>query len=510
MCQCGVTFKRWFLIFLFVSLALIIVGIVFIVIGAINYESTTINTKYLDSDRVGAVIDAGGSITSLSVFSYNAKEKRFRLINNKPWKCQDQGIDHYTPENYPTLRQKLSTCLDAPFRSGFIPPNKNVPLFMGASGGMRLLKKRNHTQYDMTLAEVKKTLNASQFRVKYADVITGEREAILDWNAVNSMKEAKDRKGVINFGSSSIQIIFEAQSSTQSPSNFVKVNTTDGVKSLYHNSYLCFGNTEMERRLAAKIVKESGYHNVTDHPCYFKGHSIQYTEDELFQSPCVSGEYAQNVLKESIDRPVNSATKVYTLRGTSNQSACSSSFNDVINQGCTKGSCGMNNVFQPQITGEFVGLSLLFYTARHMEVLNGASLSDYQHKRNEICAKSWDETKQNKYAPRRCFDACYTYYVLTKGFKFPDGSTQISFIHEDSNYMTVQWSLGLIKEKKSEMFIRKGLETTLTIISKSPNYMILLVIGVIFLIAGLILLFCIVKSRRSDRDLVTADDPDEI
>jgi len=37
---------------------------------------------------------------------------------------------------------------------------------------------------------------------------------------------------------------------------------------------------------------------VTDHPCYFIGYEKNYTAAELFQSPCVTGEYAENVLGE--------------------------------------------------------------------------------------------------------------------------------------------------------------------------------------------------------------------
>ena len=39
------------------------------------------------------------------------------------------------------LKQKMTSCLDKPFfANGVIPGDKKIPLFFGATGGMRLLR----------------------------------------------------------------------------------------------------------------------------------------------------------------------------------------------------------------------------------------------------------------------------------------------------------------------------------------------------------------------------------
>ena len=65
----------------------------------------------------------------------------------------------------------------------------------------------------------------------------------------------KDRRGVIDFGSSSIQIAFEPDQNVQDDINIVDMEVEEGTTRLYRASYLCFGTTEIERRSAAKLIK---------------------------------------------------------------------------------------------------------------------------------------------------------------------------------------------------------------------------------------------------------------
>jgi len=71
--------------------------------------------------------------------------------------------------------------------------------------------------------------------------------------------------------------------------------------------------------------------------------------------------------------------------------------------------------------------------------------------------------------------------------------------------VTVQWSLGWAYEVADQLYERKGYPLKLTIVRRSPNYIVLIAIGVIFLIIGAILLTCTVKARRNNRDLVNTD-----
>ena len=53
----------------------------------------------------------------------------------------DKGIGQYTtPDELSQLKQKMTSCLNKPFANGGISPGKKIPLYFGATGGMRLLK----------------------------------------------------------------------------------------------------------------------------------------------------------------------------------------------------------------------------------------------------------------------------------------------------------------------------------------------------------------------------------
>ena len=64
----------------------------------------------------------------------------------------------------------------------------------------------------------------------------------------------KDRQGIIEFGSTSLQLAFEPEGKQVSQPNLVSVNTKEGQKLLYRQSYMCFGGAEAERRTEAYLI----------------------------------------------------------------------------------------------------------------------------------------------------------------------------------------------------------------------------------------------------------------
>ena len=51
-----------------------------------------------------------------------------------------KGIDHYTEETYQQLRNELTKCLLLPFQNRIVDDRDVIPLYFGATGGMRLLR----------------------------------------------------------------------------------------------------------------------------------------------------------------------------------------------------------------------------------------------------------------------------------------------------------------------------------------------------------------------------------
>ena len=126
-------------------------------------------------------MDAGGSATRLTLFTMNEETKTMKIMFGKPYECeskkmiknssmfsqffrnnisdralfhrskshsqflplflsQDKGIASYTQDRLLELKQKMMSCLDKPFTDEAIPRYKRIPLYFGATGGMRLLK----------------------------------------------------------------------------------------------------------------------------------------------------------------------------------------------------------------------------------------------------------------------------------------------------------------------------------------------------------------------------------
>ncbi|XP_066926626.1 ectonucleoside triphosphate diphosphohydrolase 3-like [Clytia hemisphaerica] len=503
MCSCGVTLKRWFCIFMLISIALIISGLFFIIYGALNYEDETEDLRYQKADRVGAVIDAGGSATRLSLYNMNEKTKKFRLLGGKVFECEGKGIDHYNEDTYEELRNQLTNCLSQPFQNRLIEDRDVIPLYFGATGGMRLLRLQNKTLYNQTMGVIKDVLEKSSFKIANIKVLEGSEEAVKSWDAVNFMKAAANRKGIVELGSTSLQFIFEPDQSQVTPSteNVIEIKTTEGTKLLYRTSYLCFGVTEAERRVNAFLLNSTSLNESQpiDNPCYFSGYNKNITVDKIYGSACVSGDYARNELGSSFNAPPVNAT-TFLFRGTSDENACASLFEKVYRVNPT--GPGFNDVSQPPVNGNFYGLSTLFYVARYMKLSSDAGLEQFRAKRDEICAKKWSELTLDKYTARRCFDSSYSYWLLTKGFNFPENSDQIKFIQKNEDNVNIIWSLGWIKEVQDDLYKRKGLPYRFRIITRRPNFMILLAIGVIFLIIGVVLLACSIKSKRSGREPV--------
>ena len=73
-------------------------------------------------------------------------------------------------------------------------------------------------------------------------------------------------------------------------------------------------------------------------------------------------------------------------------------------------------------------------------------------------------------------------------------------ILQNKDGSNINWSLGWIQQVRDDLHKIKGYPYRFTIITRGPNYLILIAIGVVFLIIGCILLFCAIRAkRRGDR-----------
>jgi len=488
--------KNW--VFILVSALLILVGLIFIIYGAANYESEE-TKSVVKKKQFGVVIDAGGSGTRLYVYEY--KEDDDSIDELSRIKCEGEGLTNYKKEEYPQLEVMLTKCLS--LASQQYPPNK-VPLYMGATAGMRLLKSTDQQTYNEIWDLVKKVLNKSGFIVKKSETITGAEEAQWAFVAANFLKknlEGDDAKiGIAEFGSSSVQIAFVPKTVAEGATGIDSFSLNGKNISIYGHSYLCYGRKEMERRLKAKLVKDAGFAKTVMNPCDFSGDQQNLTSAYLWAEPCSGGTYAKDVLGEAFNGPAN---QTFSTIGTGNATECFNVLSNLINVDCTGGktSCGINDIFQPNVAGKFLALSAFSYASSFMMVPKDVGKAEYETEWKKTCSTPIDEIMARdipgsppKWRGTRCFDISYSYFLLTKAFKFDNKTWDLEFTNK-INGETASWALGLLYTLKKNLYSRITSDS-FRIITRNSSLLILLAIGVIFLIVGIVLLVVAIMARR--------------
>lgn len=493
---CTLMCVRRNLMFIILALILIIVGVIFLAYGAANYEEKSTEKK-IEEERYGVVIDAGGSGTRLVIYKYSPRTNTMKDVNFK--KCEDNGLGTYKVSEFPELRKTMKKCLDDADR--MIPIQKDVPIFLGATAGMRLLKLRAQPVFDQIWTMLNDTLKESNFKVMMSQTITGTQEAQWAWLAANyikkTLKASDSNFGIIDFGSSSIQLAFTPSGDKSKLDTF---NINGENMTIYGHSYLCYGKREMERRLLAKLVTDASFNSTVQNPCFFPGYEKNYSSSFLWASPCSSGAYAKDKLGSEYLGPADK-NRTYTLQGTGNSTQCLNVIQSLIKTTCSSGDCGMNDVFQPKVEGKFLALTVFGYAADFMGISSTASRQVLKNATEKTCATNWKEISSRdipgtpvKYRGSRCFDAWYSYFLLTDGFKFDDASWKLEYVNE-VNGQKLQWSLGLMYMKKDNMF--KNIRSyILQKITRKQGMLGLAVFGAVLLVIGIIILIVAIICRR--------------
>jgi len=472
------------------SMILILLGLTFVIYGSIDYKTDGVVQQV--TNRVGVVVDAGGSGTRLIVYSYaNRTMKQVKYLE-----CEPRGLTNYNESQLVELRRFLDDCLMdgvSSLRNMTGKVHKKVPIYFAATAGMRLLRLRNKQEYDRVWSLVNERLAASDFIVAKAATITGFEEAEWAWVTANYLKHTfgtgKTKHGTLDFGSSSLQIAFVPDDATKSSPDTRTIDIDGDRVNLYSHSYLCYGSHEMTRRFLAKLVKQKNYVDVIDNPCFFDGYTNTFNSDYLWKQPCSTGDYAKNYLGEELSGPPN---KEFTIRGTGNFTECSRLVSNLLDRQCnhTAIGCGLNGEYQPNINGHFFAMSSFYYISKSMNLPSGTGREGYLRNARTLCANKWSKVTRGmtntKYADGRCFMATYGFYLLDAGFKFNKSSWNIDYAKKIKG-VDIGWSLGLMYSHKDSMYATH-VEWVRRVVVR-PVMLVLIVVGPISIGVGLLLLF---------------------
>lgn len=196
---------------------------------------------------------------------------------------------------------------------------------------------------------------------------------------------------------------------------------------LYTHSYLFFGLNEATYRVHAAVASNSSNRNpdgTWNHPCYNSGWI------ETWTSP-------QNV--------------TYRFAGTSNPAACTTLTTALLTQNApcwTPAQCAISGVYQPAVTGQFVGFSAFASVFNSSLLPPTTTLAQLSSAQASLCALTYSQLVAqypSKYRATLCIGLSYFYPLLTQGYGFnpaaPSGSATVRIADSINDY-DLGWALG--------------------------------------------------------------------
>ncbi|NWX67017.1 ENTP8 diphosphohydrolase, partial [Promerops cafer] len=432
--------------------ALVALSIIALVLSLVRVEDVTLppTVKY------GIVFDAGSSHTSLFVYEWDSDKENDTGVVSQTWSCdvRGQGISSYA-NNPPEAGNSLRECLDKALQVIPAEKQRDVPAYLGATAGMRLLREQNSSAAERVLAEVTKTMQEYPVAFKGARILSGEEEGAYGWITINYLldsftkyspkahawlrPEAANIFGALDLGGASTQITFMPEGSVLSQNEASEFTLYGYSYNIYTHSYLCYGQDEMLKRLAKELFVSSPSTRV-HHPCYPKGYNETVSLSSFRASPCAGGSDPRLPLGDSS----------VTLEGRGDASGCLAALRRLFNfSACGQSpDCTFDGVYQPPLRGQFIAFSAFYYNFRFLNLTEGQPLAVVRGAIEGLCTRSWEDLsssypKENpKRLPKYCANANYILTLLLDAYKFNETSWNNIFFQMKAGSADVGWTLG--------------------------------------------------------------------
>ncbi|NXL15324.1 ENTP8 diphosphohydrolase, partial [Setophaga kirtlandii] len=428
--------------------ALVALSIITLVLSLLRVEDVTLppTVKY------GMVFDAGSSHTSLFVYQWDSDKENDTGVVSQTLSCdvQGQGISSYA-NNPPEAGNSLRECLDKALQVIPAEKQRDVPAYLGATAGMRLLREQNSSATEQVLAEVAKTMQEYPVAFKGARILTGEEEGAYGWITINYLldsftkyspkahawlrPEAANIFGALDLGGASTQITFMPEGSVLSQNEASELTLYGYSYKIYAHSYLCYGQDEMLKRLAKELIVESLPSTRVQHPCYPEGYEETVSLSSLRASPCTGS-----------DPRLAPGPSAVTLQGRGSASACRAALRSLLNPSA----CGQDCAFpQPPLRGQFIAFSAFYYNFKFLNLTEGQPLATVTEAIEGLCSRSWQDVcssawshKNPKRLPKYCANANYILILLLDAYKFNESSWNNICFQMKAGGADVGWTLG--------------------------------------------------------------------
>ncbi|XP_032056425.1 ectonucleoside triphosphate diphosphohydrolase 8-like [Aythya fuligula] len=432
---------------------LVTLSIIALVLSLVKIEDVALppTVKY------GMVFDAGSSHTSLFVYEWDSDKENDTGVVSQTLSCdvQGPGISSYA-NNPPKAGDSLRECLDKALKVVPAEKQRDVPAYLGATAGMRLLRLRNSSAADQILAEITKTMQEYPVAFRGARIITGEEEGAYGWITINYLlesftkyspkahtwvrPEAANILGALDLGGASTQISFIPKGSVINWNETSRFMLYGYNYNIYTHSYLCYGQNEMVKRLAKELILESSSSTRVEHPCYPKDYSEIISLSSFHTSPCTNAS----------DPRLSPSDRNVTLEGRGNASGCLVAIRKLFNfSACGQSQdCTFDGVYQPPISGQFFAFSAFYYNFKFLNLTEGQSLATVRETIKRFCTRSWEDLSSSypeenpERLPKYCANANYILTLLLDAYKFNESSWNNIVFQMKAGSADVGWTLG--------------------------------------------------------------------
>uniref|UniRef100_A0A0P4VYV9 Ubiquitin-like domain-containing protein n=1 Tax=Scylla olivacea TaxID=85551 RepID=A0A0P4VYV9_SCYOL len=531
------SFGSWYL----VTFASFIIG--FFGIGCVVWLCLQVLPR---PQKFGVVIDAGSSHSEVFVFSWDGEKPLGTAEVKLVHRCFIYGGINSFASHVEDLPSYFEPCLSE--AEGYVPAPKrpDTPIYLGATAGMRILRKFDCDGAQtvlMTLQQILDVNSTFKFDSKNVEVLSGSEEGISGWIAVNYLAHNLRKQGgttasVLDVGGASLQVTSELSAPNRWQT--VPIRLFNHTYKVMSKSFLCYGIGEARHRydfflLNPNKTKEKVIppESLTD-PCLAEGLTRQVSLEQL-RAPCVltddskpllsltstinqsklkrifknyrkqnEKEAALNGKTSKKDKKVEgSESKRYvTVRGTSHVAKCEKEMRHLFNRSLcestfTFGDC-MDAQSVPLGNGTLYAFSGLFHHLMGALGMGpGGSLDLFKGVVSAVC--SMDATKlsvmysdlEPEIVEDLCFDGMFVYTLLTAGLGINNDTFDNVVFSDETGKMEVVWPQGFMINKTSTLPDEAHLPPF-----SLPTLVLFLCFFSAFIISGILFLHHSLKIKR--------------
>ncbi|CAG8449324.1 2699_t:CDS:10 [Diversispora eburnea] len=365
--------------------------------------STT--TSWLANRNYGVVIDAGSSGSRVQIYSWKdhrviRESKDKEELRHLPviergdehglkWqKKVEPGISSFASNPSQVGEGHLKELID--FALEVIPYDQvsETQIYLLATAGMRLLPPSQQNAILQNACDYIMFQNRFKMFEKCSDhiqVISGEKEGIYGWVAVNYLK------GGFEFDKGNHNVEHNIRHEAKKHANdltTVTLWTLNGQQVEYQvfvTTFLGYGTNEARRRYIDNQI--NNYNE--KHEKIINPDSSREQPVFLIDDPCLPKDLALT------DR--NSSPPYYTLKGTGSFDKCLNNTYSLLNKTaeCVDEPCLFNGIHTPNIdfsVNNFIGISEYWYTSEDLFNLGGSwNYEEFTEKARNYCGENWNE-----------------------------------------------------------------------------------------------------------------------